>query len=493
MRRYISLAAVFGFLLWCCGYVIAAETGDATEDAQPTPQTINNPQIPLDELELMVDHMTSDELMVEADGWLGLLKQAVSDLNQAELEVKRNKKQEQSANKAALPEASSTSEAKHGESGANQKAEMLDKVAKLQEARTEVVDRLNLVLANINEKIGLTSEGKELDQVLPYRRYINAVSGLKVDVSDAGATWGVITSWLVSKEGGVRWAKYIILFLVAVAVFWVLGGLLSRATEKALSFAGNTSMIFRHFVVTSVRRVMIVLGILVGLAAMDINIAPLLAVIGAAGFIVAFALQNTLSNFASGLMIMLYKPFDVGDAVDVSGVVGKVRSMTLMTTTIMTFDNKLTIVPNNSIWGNVITNATGSSERRVDMVFGIGYDDDIHQVQRVLEEVVTSHPLVLKTPEPVIQLNELGDSSVNFICRPWVKTGDYWTVYWDITRTVKERFDADGISIPFPQRDVHLYGQLTPSPLQPAVASAASTLGVSGPSSLDGDRNGDNS
>ena len=144
------------------------------------------------------------------------------------------------------------------------------------------------------------------------------------------------------------------------------------------------------------------------------------------------------------------------------------RSMTLFTTTIMTVDNKLMVVPNNSIWGNVITNSTGSHERRGDMVFGIGYDDDIDQAQKVLEEIVAAHPKVLKQPETVIQLHEMADSSVNFICRPWVSTADYWDVYWDITRTVKKRFDAEGISIPFPQRDVHIHN-LEPMAVQPVV------------------------
>ena len=184
-----------------------------------------------------------------------------------------------------------------------------------------------------------------------------------------------------------------------------------------------------------------------------------MAIIGAAGFVVAFALQSTLSNFASGIMIMLYRPFDVNDFIEVAGIMGKVKSMTLVSTTIMTPDNKLMIVPNNSIWGDVIVNAHYSAERRIDMVFGIGYDDNIEQAIQVMKQVLADHPLVLDDPQPVIQVSELADSSVNFICRPWVKTTDYWTVYWDITRTVKEQFDIAGISIPFPQRDIHLYPQ----------------------------------
>jgi small conductance mechanosensitive channel len=215
------------------------------------------------------------------------------------------------------------------------------------------------------------------------------------------------------------------------------------------------------FLVSAVRRIVMLIGIFVGLAALEINIGPVLAVVGATGFVIAFALQNSLSNFASGILMLVYRPFDIGDAVDVAGIQGKVSSMNLLSTYITTFDNKLVIVPNNSVWGDVITNITGSRTRRVDMIFGIGYEDDIDRAQRILDDIVNSHDLVLRDPEPVVRLHELGESSVNFICRPWVNSADYWSVYWDVTRAVKMRFDAEGVSIPFPQRDVHLYSHGT--------------------------------
>jgi small conductance mechanosensitive channel len=168
-------------------------------------------------------------------------------------------------------------------------------------------------------------------------------------------------------------------------------------------------------------------------------------------------MQDSLSNFASGLMILFFRPFDTGDVVDAGGVSGTVRSMNLVSTTIKTFDNKLMVVPNSKIWSDVITNATGVTQRRVDMEFGIGYSDDIDLAQQILEEIITTHPKVLKDPAPLVKMSGLGDSSVNFICRPWAIPADYWDVYWDVTKEVKKRFDAAGIGIPFPQRDVHLY------------------------------------
>jgi small conductance mechanosensitive channel len=222
------------------------------------------------------------------------------------------------------------------------------------------------------------------------------------------------------------------------------------------------------------------IGIVMALAALEVSIGPLLAALGAAGFILAFALQDSLSNFASGLMILFFRPFDTGDVVDAGGVSGTVQSLNLVSTTIKTFDNKTMIVPNNKIWGDIITNASGVTERRVDMEFGIGYDDDMDRAQAILEQIVAAHPKVLKEPAPTIKLSALGESSVNFIVRPWVKTADYWAVFWDITREVKRRFDAEDIGIPYPQQDVHLHlagnaqalAQLAP----PAVGQTTSAM-----------------
>jgi len=158
-------------------------------------------------------------------------------------------------------------------------------------------------------------------------------------------------------------------------------------------------------------------------------------------------------------MIMINKPFDVGDLVDTNGVVGEVEAVSIVSTTVRTLDNQVVILPNSQVWGSIITNVTVSPVRRIDMVFGIGYQDDIGTATTVLEGLVRDHPLVLEDPEPRIAVHELADSSVNFICRPWTKTDDYWTVYWDLTRAVKEGFDAAGVSIPFPQSDVHLYSE----------------------------------
>lgn len=252
------------------------------------------------------------------------------------------------------------------------------------------------------------------------------------------------------------------LFLLTLLAARLAAGFLGKLTLRAVSRMSNVSDLLRTFFVNSVRNVTFLIGLVIALSMLEIDIGPLVAGLGVAGFVLGFALQGTLSNFASGVMILLYRPYDVGNFVEAGGVTGTVHAMTLVSTTLKTPDNQTVVIPNNSIWGGIITNVTGSATRRVDMKFGVGYGDDLAATQRVLEELVAAHPLVLAEPAPVVRVHELADSSVNLIVRPWAKTADYWQVYWDLTQQIKERFDAEGISIPFPQRDVHLH-QVAPA------------------------------
>jgi small conductance mechanosensitive channel len=217
------------------------------------------------------------------------------------------------------------------------------------------------------------------------------------------------------------------------------------------------SCLLKNFLNRFIQRSIIFIGILVALSNLGVEVSALLALLGGGAFILGFALQDTLGNFASGVMLILYRPFDVHDIVEVGGIHGKVDKVSLVNTTIRTFDNKIVIVPNKQVWGQIITNSTASKIRRVDMVFGISYSDDIDQAQSILQQLVSDHSLIREEPEPIIELHTLGESSVDFVCRPWCKTEDYWRVYWDITKQVKKAFDSSGVSIPFPQRDVHIY------------------------------------
>jgi small conductance mechanosensitive channel len=271
--------------------------------------------------------------------------------------------------------------------------------------------------------------------------------------------WTATIVSLVAGEGP-KLAFRLLLVMFILFVFFQFSKLVKTGAERALTASRlQISHLLRRMIVSTVRNLVIIFGVLLAISQVGISLGPLLAGLGIAGFIIGFALQDTLSNFASGIMILLYRPFDVGDVVDAGGVSGKVSHMSLVSTTFMTFDNKKLVVPNNSIWREVITNVTAQRTRRVDLVFGISYGDDIDKAEKVLHEVVNAHDAVLEDPEPLIKLHELAESSVNFIVRPWVKTDDYWSAYWDLTKAVKQRFDKEGISIPFPQRDVHVYEQ----------------------------------
>jgi small conductance mechanosensitive channel len=270
-------------------------------------------------------------------------------------------------------------------------------------------------------------------------------------------SWGQTTMEWIGAKGPSLILK-VFLFFVLLVVFRILSRVARKVVRKAISRSRlQVSVLLERTALSVTGGVVMIFGVLVALSQLGFEVAPLLAGLGVVGFIVGFALQDTLSNFASGVMILLYRPYDVGDLIETAGAMGKVENMNLVSTTILTVDHQTLVIPNSMIWGNVIKNVTAQTERRIDMVFGIGYADDIPHAERVLTEIVESHDQVLDDPEPVVRLHNLGESSVDFVVRPWVKTDDYWDVYWDITREVKIRFDAEKISIPFPQRDVHLY------------------------------------
>jgi len=342
------------------------------------------------------------------------------------------------------------------EANKQEKVALLEKVAELREERTVLLDQFKAVISALEAKTDET-DSETLSKIADYKLYVSAVRGIELDVKDTTSAWLAIKGWILSEEGGIRWAINLAKFFGILIAAWIISGLFSSLIHRAMQRVPGKSRLLEDFLVKAARWLVLAIGLIMALAALEVSVGPLLAVVGAAGFVIAFALQDSLSNFASGMMILFFKPFDVGDVVDAGGVSGTVASMNIASTTIKTFDNKTMVVPNNRIWSDVITNATGVSERRVDMEFGIGYDDDIDRAQAILEEIIGSHPLVLKEPEPTIKLSALGESSVNFIARPWAKTGDYWQVFWDVTKAVKQRFDAEGIGIPFPQRDVHLY------------------------------------
>ncbi len=251
---------------------------------------------------------------------------------------------------------------------------------------------------------------------------------------------------------GIKIIGAIAIVIVGRIVTGILVGITGRMMRRA-----QIDETLTKFMTRLTKIALLTFVILAALATLGVQTASFIAVIGAAGLAIGFALQGSLSNFAAGVMLIIFRPFNVGDYVEAGGSSGVVEVIHIFHTILKTPDNKKVIIPNSRVTGDNITNYSTHDTRRVDLVFGIGYEDDIKKAKETLEKILSEEARVLKDPAPTIAVLELGDSSVNFAVRPWVNTPDYWSVYFDLTEKVKTTFDALGISIPFPQRDVHLY------------------------------------
>jgi small conductance mechanosensitive channel len=406
----------------------------AHEESEPPPRatTTADAKIRVDHLQVVLRPLMKNELHIELGSWLDLLRAKITEVGDTELKLK------------------TLAESESGDA-------LKEQLVTLRTEEAELAARARVVLDALRAKGG---------DVQTSEQFINAVSDI-TETTDVTSFWAALVAaaanWVGREDGGKLLAKRLLVAVIILFVFWMISKFAGRITAKALARHPRASNLLENFARRTAGGVVLVIGILMALSSLGVQIGPMLAALGAGGFIVGFALQETLGSFASGMMIMIYRPFDVDDYVSVAGVEGKVKEMSLVSTTLLTIDNKVLVIPNKKAWGDTIINFTGSNIRRVDLVFGIGYDDDIQRATDVLMEIASEHKLVLDEPPAMVHVDELADSSVNLFCRPWVKTKDYWTVRWDLTREVKERFDAEWISIPFPQRDVHMHPELVPT------------------------------
>lgn len=247
--------------------------------------------------------------------------------------------------------------------------------------------------------------------------------------------------------------------LTAVAIFLIgkwIAKLVTKLARKAMTRADIEDTL-ENFLANMLYYTLMTAIVIATINQLGVQTTSLLAVVGAAGLAIGLALQGSLSNFASGVMIMAFRPYRVGDFIQAGGVTGTVEEVQIFTTIMKTPDNKKIIVPNSQVMAGEITNFSANPTRRVDLIAGCGYDDDLDKVRKVLEGILADDARILADPAPTIAVLELADSSVNFVVRPWVNAADYWGVHFDVTEQIKKRFDAEGISIPYPQRDVHVY------------------------------------
>ncbi len=430
-------AYLCALLLWpgFAGHIPAQEQdqnqGENKTETDPPAKTakIEDPGIAPGLLKITLLPLTAPELKAELSAWLDLLQEKAIALSEVELALSRP------ANKEAGKE--------------NTRKENTQKAVKLREEKAVLIEKVRVVIAAASAK-GVDTKSAEL--------YVGNVSTLPV-AGGVGTLGSVVKNWFVSPQGGIKLLRTFGLFLLCVLVAVTLGRIASGTLDQGLKRAGKSSDLLRSFLVNTIRRVALVVGLVVGVSYLGVNIGPMVAAIGGVGFVVGFALKDSLGNFASGLMILFYRPFDVGHYIKTAGVSGTVESLSLVSTILKTPDTQEVNNPHGKLWDDVITNVTAKKTRRVDFVFGVGYDDDLNRAQSLLEEILGNHELVLEDPAPMVKVNELADSSINFIARPWVNSADYWTVYWDIIRRVKEGFDEAGISIPYPQQDVHVFSE----------------------------------
>jgi len=409
----------------------AAKVGGDTAATLPVDSqfTLDDPSIELDELRLRLVPLTVEELAVLAEAWQKHARAAAQEVTDISLVLRA----------AESAGAEAEEEAAH------------EKLVELVKNREVVFEKFLSVISGFEAKGGSPEEATKM------RIYLEAVreEGKSQLTLEEAADW--FLNWLVSPEGGGGVGIRLAIFLGSLFGLFVVARIVRTWARRAFVKIPNLSKLLRGFLVMVVYWLTIAVGLMIVLAALGVDITPLFAMVGGASFIIAFALQETLGNLASGLMIMISRPFDEGDLVKISGLLGKVVHVSVVSTTITTPDNQIIVIPNSKVWGDVITNVTASDKRRIDLVFGIGYNDSIEKTQRIIEDLVANHPLVLDDPEPIIKLHELADSSVNFIVRPWVVTENYWEVYWDLQRSVKEAFDANDVAIPYPQRDIHVH------------------------------------
>jgi len=274
------------------------------------------------------------------------------------------------------------------------------------------------------------------------------------NLPNLGFDWA--EAWIMVKTTG---ADFGINLLIAIVIFYVgkwIVNLIVSGMLKAMK-KGDMDQTLRRFIANLARMLLMLFVIIAAINQLGVQTASLIALVGAAGLAVGLALQGSLANFASGVLIVLFRPYKVGDFIEGAGIAGSVEEVQILTTVLKTGDNKQVIVPNSQIMGSTITNYSANEMRRVDLVVGVSYDDDLDQVRKELESLVAADDRILDDPAVTIAVSELADSSVNFVVRPWVKSADYWGVKFELTEAIKKRFDEVGISFPYPQQDVHLH------------------------------------
>ena len=321
------------------------------------------------------------------------------------------------------------------------KNQLVKDVTELQGERTLHIDRLQTILDEIDKKGGLTT---------PYQKYIQAIRGTEIDVRDTSGLGVRLMGWWQSEQGGRRWRNNIVIFTGILAIvtpfFQILGWLLQQILQRV----GNTPLLLRQFLVVSVKRSGILVGLLLALAVLQVNLGPILALLGGASFILAFALQTNISNFASGFLLILYEPFRIGDEVQLLDIWGEVEAVTLATTRIRGFNGEAFTIPNERVWQNVIQNNTGTRSRRIYISIQVDYYENLAEVERIFRETVKSHPFVFDNPPPYILPTEYTNSTICVGLCAWTDPQNFWQVRRELFEMIQNGLANANIAIAYP-------------------------------------------
>ncbi|MEQ9372141.1 MAG: mechanosensitive ion channel [Coleofasciculus chthonoplastes F3-SA18-01] len=405
-------------------------------------EAIEGADVPDEQSSTNLDELTAtlENTEVDADGEEKVAGPPEVGESQGELEEQQQQ----------LEEAAEQLE-ENAEAESEEKNQLVVAVTELQEERTAIIDRFSVILDELEKKGG--------DPEF-YRKYIQAVSGVELDITDTEGLGLRLLNWFSSEEGGLRWVNNTGKFLgvfIGVAIASQLVGII---VNQALSRLSNVSQLLRNFVVIVIQRGGILVAFLLALTALEVSLGPILALLGGVSFVLAFALQSNLGNLASGLMIMAYKPFDVGDEVKIGDLWCYVDSITLANTRLKGFGAQIYTVPNNTIWSSTIENLTTQDIRKGGLSLNISLETNLRWVKEILLEIGKSHPLTLDNPPPSIFPYKGSDYYVIMGFNFWTKTEDFWTAYEEILYTVQERLDKEGISI-IPQQDIRIHHAAT--------------------------------
>jgi len=391
--------------------------------------TAGDPDIPESALSILLKPLALDQLRDEIAAWHAILIASVEDLARAELALFESAEQAAAAGQDAGADREGGGQGGAGAASglSPEEAALVERIAELRSVRTARADRLRLILNAYEAKGGDPADTAEI------RAYLAEVGGVNVDTRNLHTAWLTIRQWAAAQDGGLRVLRRVATVLGATVMGGLLGWVVSLIVNRGLKSTELSSRLLRHFLRRWIGRLGGLVGFLLGLSWIGTNMTPILAALGAAGFIIAFALQNTIANFASGLLILFQRPFDAGDEVEAAGITGEVERVSLFSTHLSTAENRKVIVPNNMIWEDVIVNSTGAPTRRLAIEIEVSAEEhSLDEAEATLLRIMRGHDGVLDDPPPEIKLAALTATEMTFLCWPWVRTEEKDRVRWDL-------------------------------------------------------------